>query len=80
MISANRNLLIIIRNEFMTEQAIETEVRCLNHILSFTESSAVFCNVHELVDRYRITNRPNRILSESQFYTLRPFRFLVNKN
>jgi hypothetical protein len=80
MISGNRDLLLVIRNESMSEQAIETEVQCLNYILTSAESYLNFCKVHELVDRNCITSRHSRILKESRFYELRPFRFLLNKN
>lgn len=80
MISGNRNLLLVIRNESMSEQAIETEVQCLNYILTFTDSELNFCKVHELVDRNRITTKHSRILKETRFFQLRPFRFLLNNN
>ena len=80
MISGNRDLLLVIRNESMSEQAIETEVCCLNYILTTTESHLNFCKVHELVDRNRITAKHSRILKETRFFELRPFRFLINKN
>lgn len=80
MRSPGRNLLVLIRNEFMSEQAIEQEVDCLNSILLRTESPELFCQVTELVDRNRITSRRNKILRESSYAMLRPFRFLINKN
>ena len=80
MISGNRNLLLVIRNESMSEQAIETEVQCLHYLLTNTESYHNFCKSHELVDRNKITSKYSRIIKESQFYELRPFRFLINRN
>lgn len=80
MRSPSRNLLVLIRNEFMSEQAIEQEVDCLNSILLRTESPEQFCQVTELVDRNRISSRKNKILRESSHARLRPFRFLINKN
>lgn len=80
MRSPSRNLLVLIRNEFMSEQAIEQEVDCLNQLLLRTESSEQFCKATELADRYRITSKKNKILKESRYLHLRPFRFLINKN
>jgi len=77
---SNRNLLVLLKDEFMSEQAIEQEVDCINAILMMTESSEQFCIAHELVNRNRITSNQIKILRESHYARLRPFRFLINKN
>jgi hypothetical protein len=61
-------------------QAIEQEVECLNSLLLETESPEAFCTAHELVDRDRITSKKKKILKETRYFYLKPFRFLVNKN
>ena len=76
----NRNLLMLLKNQFMSDQAIEREVECLNEILLKTESSEHFCQAHELVDRNRITSKTKRILLVIRFDKLKPFRFLICKN
>ena len=80
MINLNRDIMVLLKHEFMTEHAIQQEVETLNKILVQTESSEAFCVAHELVDRNRITSKKKRILKESHFFNLRPFRFLINKN
>jgi len=80
MLNSNRNHLVLFKNHFMSEQAIEQEVECLNEILLFAESPKQFCIAHELVDRNRVTSRPKKILKEASNFWLRPFRFLINKN
>lgn len=80
MRNPSRNLLVLIRNEFMTEQAIEQEVECLNQLLLRTESAEQFCLANELVDRNHITSKAGKILKEARHQQLRPFRFLINKN
>jgi hypothetical protein len=80
MNTPRRDILVLLKNEFMSEQAIEQEVECLNEILQQTESSEKFCTAHELVNRNRITSQPNKILNAVRFAELRPFRFLINKN
>lgn len=75
-----RNLLVLMRNEFMSEQAIEQEVECLNRILLKVETDKCFSYVNELLDRNRITSNREKIMKESKFIRLRPFRFLINKN
>ena len=76
----NRDLLVLLKSEFMSQQAIEQEVECLNDLLRRTESDDQFCIAHELVDRNRITSNPRRILKAIRFTELKQFRFLINKN
>jgi hypothetical protein len=75
-----RDILVIVKDQFLSEQAIEQEVECLNEILRNAESDEQFCIAHELVDRNRITQKPQRILKAIRFTELKPFRFLINKN
>lgn len=76
----NRDLLVLLKSEFMSQQAIEQEVEYLNDLLRSTESDEQFCRAHELVDRNRITPKPKRILNAIRYTELKPFRFLINKN
>ncbi len=76
----NRDLLVLLKSEFMSPQAIEQEVECLNDMLRCTESDEQFCIAHELVDRNRITSKAKRILKAIRFTELKQFRFLINKN
>jgi len=76
----NRDLLVLLKSEFMSQQAIEQEVECLNDMLRSTESDEQFCIAHELVDRNHITSNVRRILKAIRFTELKQFRFLINKN
>jgi len=76
----NRDLLVLLKSEFMSQKAIEQEVECLNDMLRSTESDDQFCKAHELVDRNRITGNSKRILKAIRFTELKQFRFLINKN
>ena len=76
----NRDLLVLINNEYMSQQAIDQEVECLNHILHTAESNEQFCIAHELVDRIHITSHAKKILKAIRYAELRPFQFLINKN
>ncbi len=80
MKTPNRDLLVLLKNEFVSQQAIEHEVQCINHILIQAESVEQFCKAHELVERRRITSRPKKILRAIRFTELKPFRFLIGKN
>lgn len=80
MRSPKRDILVVVKNQFISDDAIEQEVGCLNEILRQAESADNFCLAHELLDRTSITQKKKRILKESGYYRLRPFRFLINKN
>jgi hypothetical protein len=75
-----RDLLVLLKNEFMSQSAIDHEVECLNDILRRAESDEQFCIAHEMVDRNRITSKAHKIRREIRYTELRPFRFLINKN
>lgn len=76
----DRNLMVLLRTEFMSEQAIEQEVENLHNLLIETEVPEIFCDAHELVTRNYISNNPNRILMASLEPNLKAFHFLLNKN
>ena len=80
MKTPNRDLLVLLKNEFASQQAIEQEVQYINLILVQAESLDRFCLAHELVDRNRITSKPKNIIRAIRFAELKPFRFLINKN
>lgn len=80
MLNYSRDILVLLKNEMMTEQDMEQEVELLNEILKRVESAESFCIAHELVNRNRITSNPKKILKESRYFSMRPFRFLINKN
>ena len=75
-----RDLLVLLKNEFMSQRALDHEVECLNDILRTAESDQQFCIAHELVNRNRITDKPRKILKAIRYSELKAFRFLINKN
>jgi hypothetical protein len=76
MISPNRDILVLLKDEAITEE----ELDCLLRTLHTIDTPEYFCRSHELVDRYRITSNSSRILKECRGARLREFRFLINKN
>ena len=80
MNNAGRDLLVLLKQDFMNKQAVEREVESLNAILRKSESSYQFCKAHEFVDRNYITSKTSTILKAIRFVELKPFRFLINKN
>ena len=75
MKNPSRNLLMLLKNQSMSQQAIEQEVECLNEILFEAESPEHFYIAHELVDRNRITSKPDKILKAVRYTELKPFPF-----
>ena len=76
----NRDLLVLLKNEFASQQAIEQEVETINDLLMQTESPERFCAAHELVIRNRITTKSKKILRAIRYTELKPFYFLINRN
>ena len=76
----DRDLLVLLKSEFMSPRAIEQEVECLNEILFHTERPEEFCKAHELVVRNRITQKTSKLLIAFGLPELKPFWFLINRN
>lgn len=68
--------MVLSKAGMITEQELQT----LHRVIQTIETPDSFCRAHELVDRNRITTKPLRIIEESRRYSLRPFRFLINRN
>ncbi len=76
----DRDLLVLIKNEFMSQRSIEQEVEYLNEILHQTELPHKFCKAHELVRRNHITQKTHKLLDAFRRVQLKPFWFLIGKN
>ncbi|MGQ0737563.1 MAG: hypothetical protein ACT4OJ_00740 [Bacteroidota bacterium] len=75
-----KNLLIVFKDRFFTEQEYENEATALHQLLHSTITDEKFCRVTELVDRNSITRNSRKIIKASGHFLQRPFRFLINKN
>jgi len=80
MKTSDRDLLVLLKNEFMSQQAIEQEVKYLNEILLKTEGIEAFCKAHELVHRNHITQKTHKLLQAFYRNQLNPFWFFISKN
>lgn len=80
MRNPGRDLLVLIKHDFTSEQAIDREIKYLNRILQQTENSLQFYKAHELVNRNYITSAVSKIAKAIRRAELKPFHFLINKN
>ncbi|MBL7742650.1 MAG: hypothetical protein JNN00_04160 [Chitinophagaceae bacterium] len=76
----SRDLLVLLKDEYASQRAIEQEVESINDMLMQAESPEQFCRAHELVVRTGITSKSKKILQAIRYTELKPFRFLINKN
>ena len=82
MKASNRDLLVLLKDESMSNQAIEQEVESLNELLHDVESAEEFCRVNEVIDmnRYKIHREQKSLVQVMYQPELKPFVFLSNMN
>jgi hypothetical protein len=82
MKSPNRDLLVLLKDDTLSEQAIEQEVEKLNNMLFNLESSDSFYTSHELMDmnRYKVFHDKRQIQQVIREKQIKPFIFLCNLN
>lgn len=82
MKTPNRDLLVLVRDESLNEDAIENELEKLNQLLIDSETVDNFCTVHEIFDlnKYRIISKSATLQKLVHQDQLKAFVFLYNKN
>ena len=82
MKTKNRDLLVLLKDDFRTEQAIENELERLNELLLRTETMLNFCVANEILDfnRYKVYQEYTKIMKVLSQDKLKPFQFICNKN
>lgn len=82
MKNPNRDLLVLVKDEFMTEKAIELEVARLNQLLYSVESFDNISVATELIDinRHRIYQKKKQIVNALKEKVHKPFVFINNLN
>lgn len=77
-----RDLLVMLKQELYTPQAIEHEVNFLHGLLFNVERSASVHLAHELINinKYKIITSPFELKKAIRSNTHQPFVFLNNKN
>jgi hypothetical protein len=82
MHKSNRDLLVMLKQELMTPQSVESEVNKLHELLYKTERLDCFAAAHELIDlnRYKIHNHSFEIKRLIRSKKDHPFVFISNLN
>ncbi|MEJ7738805.1 MAG: hypothetical protein WKF97_15375 [Chitinophagaceae bacterium] len=82
MKTGNRDLLVLLKDEFRNEKAIENELEKLNKLLHGTETMDNYCIAYEVIDinKYKIYNQRKKIIEVLSQEKLKPFQFICNKN
>ncbi|MBS1597140.1 MAG: hypothetical protein JST75_02870 [Bacteroidetes bacterium] len=82
MKTPDRDLLVLMKDEFATEQFMERELEQLNSLLFHYETMDNFCTAHEVFDlnKYKIVRKSKTIQRIARQQELKPFQFLCNKN
>lgn len=75
-------MLVLLKDETMSEQAIEQEVEKLNTILFNIESSDRFYSAHEMLDlnKFKLIQDKKVLRQVCKEKQLKPFTFLFNLN
>ena len=76
----DREILVVVKHDFVSQAAIGKKIEWLNEILIIAEAPQNFCIAHELVNRNSITQSKKKILLAVKQRELKPFRFLIGKN
>jgi hypothetical protein len=82
MYKPGRDLLVLLKQELMTPQAMEYQIDWLHGILHQVESIESLIAAHEIINinQYRITNNPNKLRAILSKHPLNAFVFLNCKN
>ncbi|MBX9784428.1 MAG: hypothetical protein K2X48_14155 [Chitinophagaceae bacterium] len=77
-----RDLLVLLNNEYKSEHALNHEVEWLHDVLFHVEALDNFCIAHEIinVNRRRLITQPRQIKKSVLRKTEKAFEFLSNKN
>ena len=78
----NRDLLVLVKDEFLRPGSMETELERINRLLMSFETVDNLCVAHEVFDLncYKILRATHAIRSVVIHKELKPFVFLINKN
>jgi hypothetical protein len=82
MKTPNRDLLVLMKDECLDEDAMQHELEQLNTLLLYFETVDNICVSHEVFDmnRYKIVTKPQLVQKIIDQKETKPFVFICNKN
>lgn len=82
MKNANRDLLVLVKDAYTNQEAMQYELQQLNMLLVNFETLDSFCIAHEVFDiqKYRVLTKRSQLQKIIEKETLKPFVFICNKN
>jgi hypothetical protein len=82
MKNANRDLLVLVKDAYTNNEAMQFELQQLNMLLVNFETLESFCIAHEVFDiqKYRVLTKKSQLQKIIEKETLKPFMFICNKN
>ena len=82
MKTGNRDLLVLMKHDSISEAAMERELDLLSSLLYSVESLQCFCIANEVIDvnKYKIIQKPHLIQQAIREKSHKPFVFICNKN
>jgi hypothetical protein len=82
MKNSNRDLLVLVKDAYTNQEAMQYELQQLNMLLGDFETLESFCLAHEVFDlqKYRILTKKAQLQKIIEKDTLKPFVFICNKN
>lgn len=82
MKTPNRDLLVLVKDEYRSQESMENEVDQLNRLLISYETMDNFCQAHEIFDlnRFKIISSTTMIRRMCREKVTKPFVFYCNKN
>jgi hypothetical protein len=82
MKASDRDLLVLVKGEYMNDKFMEDELEQLNNLLFHYETIEKFCIAHEVFDvrKYKVVTESRGIQKILKQKQEKPFQFICNKN
>lgn len=82
MKNSNRDLLVLVKDAYTNQEAMQYELQQLNTLLGDFETLESFCMAHEVFDiqKYRVLTKRSQLKKIIEKESLKPFVFICNKN
>lgn len=78
----NRDMLVLVKDEFLSDDSIQIELERINRLLVSFETLENLCKAHEVFDlnRYKRITKTMQVKKIFNASEVKPFIFIINKN